>query len=107
MSVPEHAVIDHVGACSRAPWMNGGGDARRRHAHVARDANPFGAEIADEAAANQPGDFLVDLAGVEAADVIGLEDVGVDTRPVGSVASHSSLRFRVISESGLVAEHRA
>ena len=78
MSVRHHAVVDDVGALLAHAFDERRGQRRRRHAHVARDADALAAEIGGEAAADLAGHLFVDLAGIEAADVVGLEDGGID-----------------------------
>ena len=48
----------------------------------------FALEVGDEAAPDLPRDLFVDFAGIEAADVVRLEDVGVDVHLVDCVAGH-------------------
>ena len=89
----EHAVVDDVGALLARALDEGGGNARRRDAHVARDANLARAEVDDEAAANLPRDLFVDFARVESADVVGLEDLRIDAHRVSCIAGHDGYAF--------------
>ena len=57
--------------------MNAGGERRRRQPHVAADGDALGLEIGDERRADRPRGVLVDLARIDAADVVGLEDVWI------------------------------
>ena len=60
--------------------MNAAATAGETDAHVARDRDPFGLQIGDEAAADLPRGILVDFAGIQAADVVRLENGRVDRR---------------------------
>ena len=88
----QHAVVDDVGALLAHAFDEGGGERRRRHAHVARDADRRRLQIGGEAAADLPGDVLVDLARVEAADVVGLEDVWIDLHVISMCDRNASDR---------------
>jgi hypothetical protein len=84
----EHAVIGHLGALLTRSVNERRREPGRGDPHVARHPDVFGAEVGDEAAADQPCHFFVDLARVETSDVVGLEDLGVDAHLVGSLTRH-------------------
>jgi hypothetical protein len=84
----QHPEVGHIGSLLAGSLDECGCESWGGNAHVARDADMFGSEVADEAAADEPCHFFVDLAGVKAADVVGLEDLGVDAHLVGSLTRH-------------------
>ena len=57
--------------------MNACGERRRRQPHVAADGNPLRLQIRDERRADGARRVFVDLVGIGAADVVRLEDVGI------------------------------
>ena len=68
----------------------------------------FGLQIRDERRADGPRAVLVDLVGIDAADVVGLEDVRVHADRVhGVMRLHDLLQPAVIGDHRLVAEHDA
>jgi hypothetical protein len=80
---PDHPGVDHVRSLGHHPVAVARGELRRGQPHVAPEADP---ELADrpavqpaenprERAADLLGDVAVDLLAVEAADVVGLEDL--------------------------------
>ena len=69
-----HPEVHDVAALRERPLDERGGNRGRREAHVARHADSSGAEIGDERAADLAGDLLVDLTGIHAPHVVGLEN---------------------------------
>jgi hypothetical protein len=74
----EHAVVDHVRPLLARALDERRGQCGRRRAHVTRDADLRCVQVCDESAPDLPRHLLVDLVGVQAADVVGLEDAGID-----------------------------
>ena len=80
---PDLTDVQHVGALRLHAGAVAGGEGGRREAHVAAEAEPqlgdgLAGEVRDharEAATDLLGDVLVDLLAVQAADVVGLEDL--------------------------------
>ena len=77
----DHPGVDHVGALGHQAGAVAGRQLRRGQPHVAPEADPQLArpgevgEHARERAPDRLGDVAVDLLAVEAADVVGLEDL--------------------------------
>ena len=92
-----HAVVDDVGPLAGRALDERRRHRRRREPHVARHGDALRAEVGDEAAADQARRLLVDLLGIESADVVGLEDVD------GLMAI---IDLAVVGDDGLVAEDR-
>ena len=101
---PDLADVQHVGALGLHAGAVAGGEGGRGEAHVAAEAEPqlgdgLAGEVRDharEAATDLLGDVLVDLLAVQAADVVGLEDLAGNghrvTEPtdlLDSMAGHS------------------
>ena len=88
---PDHPGVEHVGALGQHPVAVARGQLRRAQPHVAAEPDPQRArrlaaqprEDARERAPDPLGQVAVDLLAVEAADVVGLEDVGRDGRRHG------------------------
>ena len=101
----DHAGVDHARALVADAVGVARGQRRGGQAHVAPDADPqVGdglrlevAEHARERAAEPVGDVLVDLLAVEAADVVGLEDAGVDLRGSWAAREASAPASRAIT----------
>ena len=72
-----HPVVDDVGALRGGAVDERGRERRRRQPHVAPDGDPFRLQIRDERRADGARGLFVDLARIHAADVVGLEDSGV------------------------------
>ena len=88
----DHPGVEHVGALGGHALAVARGELGRGQAHVAAEAEPqvrralagqLG-EHAHERAADLLGDVPVDLVAVQAADVVGLEDLGGDGHGRGS-----------------------
>jgi len=75
---PHQTVIDDVGALRAGAVDEGRSDRRRREPHVARHRNPFGVQVGNETAADETRGVFVDFLRVEAANVVCLEDAGID-----------------------------
>ena len=84
--------VDHLGADQPevedvGAGVGGAVDQRGRHrrrgdAHVAPDRDPPRLELLDVGAADRVRALLVELAGVDAADVVRLEDLRVEHGPM-------------------------
>ena len=70
--------VEHVGARVGGAVDQRGGHRRRGEAHVAPDGDPPRLEVLDVGAADRVRALLVELVGVDAADVVGLEDLRVE-----------------------------
>ena len=102
------AGVEHVDALGDQPGAVARGELGRAEAHVVRERDPQLArrlagklaEHAREGAADLLGDVAVDLLAVEAADVVGLEDRGVELHaphPKGRCARDRSLRVHAFA----------
>ena len=76
----DHPVVDDVGALLARAGDERRGQARRRHPHVASDADALRLEVGDKRAANLVKDLLVELCRIETANVVGFENVWVHRR---------------------------
>ena len=76
----DHPVVDDVRALLARAGDERRGQARRRHPHVASDADALRLEIRDERAANLVKNLLVELCRIEAANVVGFENVWIHKR---------------------------
>ena len=70
--------IEHLGSAVGGAFGQRGDHLRARHAHVAADGDALRLELFDERAPNGVGAVLVDLGRVDAANVIGLEHLGLE-----------------------------
>ena len=77
----DKAELEHIGPRVRGSVGHGFGQPRARHAHVVSHRDPLRLELLDEGAADRVGALLVDLRGIDATDVIRLEDLGIEHRP--------------------------
>ena len=106
----DHADVDDLAALAARAADEAGGDLGRRRAHVAADRDPLRAQVVDEGAADAAGDLAVELARVEAADVVGLEDAGIESlaHVVSALAVREmSLIERALAEHGARSHHGA
>ena len=86
--VAPDVVVEHVGAddadvgdrraLRAGAFDEGGRELGRGQPAVAAHRDAARAEVVHEGAAHAPGDLGVELRGVEPADVVGLEDAGLD-----------------------------
>ena len=74
----DHSEVVNIGAAVRRALHHGRGHRGSRDAHVAPDGDRAGLEMLDVGAADRVGAFLVQLRAVEAANVVRLEDPGVE-----------------------------
>ena len=70
--------VEHVGAAVGRALDQSRRHRRRRHAHVAPDRDRARLEVLDVGASDRVRALLVELGGVEAADVVRLEDLGIE-----------------------------
>ena len=75
---PDHPQIEHVRACCGGAFDRGCRHRRRREPHVPADRDPARLELLDVGAPDRPCSGLVELRRVDAADVVCLEDLGVE-----------------------------
>jgi hypothetical protein len=78
----DQPVIGDVTALQHGAVDERPGERRRRDAHVARHGVLAGSQVGDKRAAELVEQLFGDLGGVEAADVVGLEDGRVDHDPM-------------------------
>ena len=77
----DHPVVDDVGALRRGAVDERGRERRRGEAHVAADGDPLSPSGRRRTRAPiARATVFVDLAGIEPADVVGLEDAGLMAR---------------------------
>ncbi len=76
----DHAVVDDVGALRGRAVDERRRDRRGREPHVAADGDALGLQVGDERGADGAGRLFVHLIGIGAANVVGLEDVGVERK---------------------------
>ena len=74
----DHPDVDHVGAAVRQALDNRRGHGRRRHAHVAADGDGAWLEVLGVRTTHPVAAVLVDLRAMHAADVVRLENLGVE-----------------------------
>jgi hypothetical protein len=75
----DDADVGHRGPLAPRALDEGARDLGGREAHVAPDGDAGrAAQVIDERAAHPARDLAVDLRGIHGADVVGLEDGGVD-----------------------------
>ena len=79
------AQVDDIGALGGGAFRKGGGQRHTRRAHVARHQHAIGAREAHEGCAEGARQFVVELVGDRAADVVRLED-GVEGRRHGRIS---------------------
>ena len=82
----DHAEVEDVRPLESEPLHEGGADGRARQAHVAADDDLRRLQQGGEGPPHGEGRGLVELGGVEAADVVGLEDGGIDAHAVSLAA---------------------
>ncbi len=78
----QHAVVGDVDALFDDAVDEGRDERRRREPHVVADGDLARAEIRREAGADGFRAVLVDVVRIDAADVVGLEDVGIEFHSV-------------------------
>jgi hypothetical protein len=74
---PDEPDVQHVDAGVGGAARDGLGHRGGGEAHVAPDGDALRLEVLPVGAADRVGALLVQLGGVEAADVVRLEDLGV------------------------------
>ena len=74
--------VEHVGAAVGCALDQGRGHRRRRDACVAADRDAARLEVLDVGAADRVCALLVELVRIEAADVVRLEDLGIEHEPM-------------------------
>ncbi len=70
--------VDHVGASFGCSLRQRRHHLRARDAHVVPDGDPLRAEFLDIGPPDRVGALLVDLGRVDPANVVGLEDIGLE-----------------------------
>ena len=73
-----HSVVHDVGALHPRAFNERRRYRRRGQPHVTRDRDALRLEIGHEAAADQASGVFIDLARVQTADVVRLEDCRID-----------------------------
>ena len=71
-------VVDDVAALRDRALDERRGQRRRRQPHVARHGKAARPEVGDKGASELAEQILGDLLRIEPANVVGLEDVGID-----------------------------
>ena len=84
---PDHPDVDDVGARLGRAAHGRLGHRRRREPHVAPNCDRLGLELVDVGAADRVGAGLVELVGIDPADVVCLENLRVEHRG-DATASH-------------------
>ncbi len=74
----DHAEAGHPGSGGLGADRKGGGELGRRQPRIVPDGQPASAELGGQRGADAPGAFGVELLRVQAANVVGLEDIGRD-----------------------------
>ena len=74
----DHPQVEHVRAAVDGAVDQCRGHRRGGEPHVAADGDPLRLELLDVGAADRVRAFLVQLVGIETADVVGLEGLGIE-----------------------------
>ena len=77
---PDHPEVQNVRAAVRGTRDHGRGHRRRVHAHVAADRDALRLELLHVGAADRVRALLVELLAVDPADVVRLENSGIEHR---------------------------